>query len=351
MKIAWDSPDIGFDEIQAASKSLSKGIGAKGGSVVELEEIFKDKLGCKDAILVNNGTSALLASHLAMRNKYPEIETIGIPSFTFIASLFSSSLVFNQFKLLDCNIDDWNIGVNTVNPEVDLTLLVDVGGVPCDYDEFKKAENLIFADSAESLGSLYKGKIVGSQLPIHTFSFQRSKIITCGEGGLIAVNDDEMSDYLRAVINHGYSSRKKDYEYVHDQFGLNFRMCDVEAAILRVQLSKLDTYLSNREAVAEYYRKNLNPNFIIQQTPVHAKTNNFFFGILVEADIREKFVVYLLEKGISVKCWSAIHEQKNMPSAELPNASIISRRNVLLPIHNRLTFEETEYIVNACNSF
>jgi dTDP-4-amino-4,6-dideoxygalactose transaminase len=322
-----------------------------GKNLFAVEEMFKDKLGCKHAILVNNGTSALIASHLAVKKKYPELSSIGVPSFTFIASLFSAQLVFNEYRLLDCDTSSWNVNPQQIDVQTDLTLLVDVGGVPCDYDSFSNSNNLYIADSAESLGSLYKGTIVGTQLPIHTFSFQRSKIITSGEGGLIAVNDDELAEHIRGIINHGYAIDKKPNEYIHDRFGLNFRMCDVEAAILKVQLSKLDQYIQHRESISEYYRSNLSSDFVLQKVPSYARTNNFFFGMLVPPAKREMFVNYLTEKGIEVKCWKAIHQQPNMPHKSLPNASYISDSNVLLPIHNTLTVEEVEYIVKACNSF
>jgi dTDP-4-amino-4,6-dideoxygalactose transaminase len=351
MKIEWDKPDIGPEEIAAAVESLTHGIGAKGKNISELELEFQEKIGCKQAILVNNGTSALIAANIAMKNKYPNISTIGIPSFTFIASLFSSRMVFQDYKLLDCSPSNWNLDPKGLTKEVELTLLVDVGGIPCDYQEFISRGGVYIADSAESLGSRYKGEIVGSQLPIHTFSFQRSKIITCGEGGLLAVNDEELAEDIRAIVNHGYARDKKDYEYIHNQFGLNFRMCDVEAAILKVQLGKLDFYLKRRNEIAAYYRMNLNKDFKFQEVPDYAVSNYFFFGILVDKGRRDKLASYLGKQGISVKCWKAIHHQENIPYFDLPNADLISDCNILLPIHNSLSDEEVEYIVYACNNF
>jgi perosamine synthetase len=351
MKISWDKPDIGQREIAAAVESLANGIGAKGNNIRELEVEFQEKIGCKQAILVNNGTSALIAAYLAVKNKFPEFDTIGIPSFTFIASLFASRVVFDDFKLLDCNPSSWNLDPKQLRKDVDLTLLVDVGGIPCDYEAFIANGGFYLADSAESLGSRYKGEIVGSQLPIHTFSFQRSKIITCGEGGLLAVNDEELAEDIRAIVNHGYARDKKSYEYIHSRFGLNFRMCDIEAAILRVQLGKLDYYLKRRKEIANYYRTNLNRSFIFQEVPDYADTNYFFFGLLIEKKERDNLASYLENLGVSVKCWKAIHQQSDMPYFELPNADHVSDCNILLPIHNSLSDEEVEYIVNACNNF
>jgi len=351
MKISWDQPDIGAEEIDAAIESLSRGIGAKGPNIRELEIEFQDIIGCKQAILVNNGTSALIAAFLAIKNQYPHYNSIGIPSFTFIASLFSSRLVFDRFELLDCSPHHWNIESKFLSKDVDLTLLVDVGGVPCDYEQFVLNNGIYVVDSAESLGSRYKGEVIGSQLPIHTFSFQRSKIITSGEGGMLAVNDEELAEEIRAIINHGYARDKKEHEYIHNRFGLNFRMCDVEAAILRVQLGKLEFYLRRRAEIANFYRTRLNKDFKFQQIPEYAQSNNFFFAILIEEDKRDSLVSHLNSKGIGVKCWKAIHQQDGIPYFKLPNSDKLSDCNILLPIHNSLLDEEVEYIVKACNSF
>jgi dTDP-4-amino-4,6-dideoxygalactose transaminase len=128
-------------------------------------------------------------------------------------------------------------------------------------------------------------------------------------------------------------------------------MCDVEAAILRVQLRKLDDYLKRRSEIADYYRANLNKDFEFQDIPSYAESNYFFFGILIDREKRDKFASYLESSGVSVKCWKAIHRQENMPYFELPNTDQISDRNILLPIHNSLSDGEVEFIVNACNNF
>jgi aminotransferase len=258
---------------------------------------------------------------------------------------------FNDYRLLDCSPSNWNIEPEHRSKEADLTMLVDVGGVPCDYDSFLADNGVYIGDSAESLGSKYKGRIVGSQLPIHTFSFQRSKIITCGEGGLLAVNDDELAEDIRAIVNHGYARDKRDFEYIHNKFGLNFRMCDVEAAILKVQLSKLDVYLNRRLEIANYYRANLTEDFAVQEIPQYAESNYFFFGVLVDPTKRDQIALHLENLGVSVKCWKAIHQQKSVNTFNLPNAELISNSNILLPIHNSLSDTEVEYIVNACNQF
>lgn len=351
MRVKWDQADIQTEEISAAIKSLQSGIGARGDQISLVEERFKKLLGCKDAVLVNNGTSALIAAFMGILHLYPDIKTVGVPSFTFIASYFSALFAGLKVELLDCNPLTWNVAEQNIPRNIDLTLLVDVGGLPCDYDTFLNKSHLCIADSAESLGSKVDKVLVGSQLPVHTFSFQRSKIITCGEGGLVVINDERISEFVRSFINHGYDQDKKSHEYIHRQMGLNFRICDVEAAILNVQLDKLEGYVKHRNRIAEIYKSGLGNRFVFQEIPENMQSNYFLFGILVEEKWRDKFTEHLIGKGIEVKCWKAVHEQSLTTKYSLPNAAALSRKNILLPIHNCLTDLEVEYIIDACNNF
>lgn len=349
--INWDDQDIGHKEINAALRSLSQGVGAKGENIELLEKEFQDRLGCKHAILVSNCTTALMTSILALKELQPNIKKIAVPSFTFIASANSAKFALDDVELVDCDLDDWNIRVEDVPKDVDVVMLVDVGGVPCDYDKFKKLGLLLVADSAESLGSTYKGQQIGTQVDLHCFSFQRSKIITSGEGGLITTNDNELAEICRSIVNHGYSVNKKSYEYIHNRFGVNFRMCDIEAAILREQLKKLDLYVERRNQVAQRYTEKLSSKFKVQIVPDYCKSNYFFYGIMVDPKIRNQMAEYLISNGIAVKCWTAVHQQSLWKKQGLSNATQISDSIILLPIHNKIKDDEVDYIIQKCLDF
>src|SRR6056300_849763 len=92
---------------------------------------------------------------------------------------------------------------------------------------------------------------------MHTFSLHRSKLFTCGEGGMITTNSDICNELLRSYINHGYDMSKEPWDYKHKTLGLNFRMSDIHAAIALSQLSRLDSYVEHRRAIAKVYDKKL----------------------------------------------------------------------------------------------
>lgn len=342
--ITWDSPDIGESEINAAVNSLKLSIGAKGPNIRAVERKFENYIGCNHAILVSNGTAALhTALHVAKNSfGYKEIQ---VPSFTFIASYNAAKTVFDEVKFADCiSTNDWNAN----HTGEGLILSVDVGGVPVDYDDLNRRFTVV-ADSAESLGSIYKGRKVGTQAPLHCFSFQRSKIITCGEGGLITTNNSDLAEQCRAFINHGYASNNQPHEYNHISYGLNYRMCDIEAAILGEQLDKIDRYVDNRAVIASIYDEYFSESPLGKHTTkfLDRTTNNFFYGILVDPVKREGIVKDLYKNDdIQVKCWTACHKQPFclVDDSELPNASYISDRIILLPIHNKITGKDAKYI-------
>ena len=135
--------------------------------------------------------------------------------------------------------------------------------------------------------------------------------------------------------------------------GLNFRMTDIQAAIARVQLKKLDSYVEHRNKVASIYKdefKNIN-GISVQEFGNDYKSNYFFFGILVDENKRDELVNKLIERGVMVKTWTSVHAQPlwNHQFIKSPeyfnNAENISNSVILLPIHNTITEQEVEYVI------
>ena len=212
MKVKWSKPDFGEEEKESAIRSLNNYIGANGPEVKEFEKEFSHAVNTKHAIAVSNGTAALMVSLMCMREKYDNLK-VGVPSFTFIASANSSMEILGKssVKLLDCEEKTWNICESNVE-DVSLLMTVDVGGLPCDYTRLKKLNIPTIADSAESLGSTIDGEVIGSQASMHCFSLHRAKIVSCGEGGIISTNCDDLNSAARSFLNHGYAPYKKSHE-------------------------------------------------------------------------------------------------------------------------------------------
>lgn len=343
----WDEPDIGEEEIQSVLTSLkSRWVGSNGPMVRQFEQDFANKVGAKYAIAVNNGTSALLAALYAFKVKMGSLR-VGVPTFTFIASANTAAEAGRSIKLIDCNKKTWNIEKGLIPPDINLLMTVDVGGLPCDYDSLKQLGIPIVADSAESAGALYKRKLIGTQADVHCFSLHRAKIITSGEGGVVTTDNSELYELMRSIANHGYAPERKPWEYKHTIRAFNFRMTELEAAVGIVQLKKLERYVRERRKKASIYRQIIGNLAEYQDEPDNSVHPYFFFGIIINKN-QDWFCEEMGKAGIVVKTWTPVHLQKPyLQNKKLRNAEWISDKIVLLPIHNRLSEDDTAYIAET----
>ncbi|MEM3714987.1 MAG: DegT/DnrJ/EryC1/StrS family aminotransferase [Nitrososphaeria archaeon] len=344
-RIAWDIPDISDEEIKAVTNSISsRWVGSNGELVRRFEKDLSHKLNVKYTIAVNNGTSALLCALLAMKEINPSL-IIGVPTFTFIATANTASFIGDEVKFIDCSRETWNISAENIPRDINLIIPVDVGGLPVDYDSIKDFNIPIISDSAESMGSKYKGKLIGSQADIHVFSFHRAKIVTTGEGGAITTNNKELYEIMWSICNHGYDPSKKPWQYRHIRLGFNFRMTELEAAVGIEQLKKLEKYVKERNEKAEIYKDIIGDKVDYQQVPKNCVHNYFFFGIVLKEMDVDEFCLEMWKRNIEVKSWTPCHLQKHMlTSDKFENAEWLARRVALLPIHNKLKEEDVKKV-------
>jgi perosamine synthetase len=341
--VNWAEPDMGEEEAEAAKEAVASNfIGGNGPRVKEFEKKFADKVGAKYAVAVTNGTAALILAMQALREQGLKLSFL-VPTLTFYAT-GATAKEMGKLYFSDCNRETWNmdkVSENTAN----ILVPVDVCGLPVDYDILKKSNKVILADSAESIGSLYKQKAIGSQATIHTFSLHASKVITTGEGGMVCTNSEELNTLLRAISNQGYENPPK-YVYEHRHLGFNYRMSEVHAAIGLVQLGKLDKYVKARREKAAVYRDILGDLVGYQVIPKYATPNFFLFCILV--DNNYNLCRDLEYNGINTKCmWTPLHQQQPLWSnASFPHAEYISKHALYLPIGNRLNEEDIKEIAH-----
>ncbi|TXT59799.1 MAG: putative aminotransferase, DegT family [Promethearchaeota archaeon] len=244
-----------FEEVKKVMESQMLTLLA--GNYVELfEQEFAEYMGVKHAIGVNSGTAALHIS-IAALDIGPGDEVI-IPPFTFIAT--ASSILQNNAIPIFADIDDKNY---TLDPEsvkqkisdrTKAIIPVHLAGISAPMKELlETAEDnniAVIEDACQSHGAKYKGKKVGSLGDLGTFSFYPSKNITTGEGGMITTNDDDLADQCRLIRHHGEPSW-----YVYNRLGWNYRMTEIQGAIGRIQLKKLDEFIKIRNENAAYLTK------------------------------------------------------------------------------------------------
>ncbi len=255
-------PTFEADEIEAVVQVLRSGkvnywTGDEGR---QFEEEFATSLNCKNAVAVANGTVALELALYAL-GIGPGDEVI-VPSRTFIAS--ASCIVMRGATPVcaDVDQDSQNITVESIRPlltsRTKAIIAVHLAGWPCDMDsvlELAREHDLkVIEDCAQSQGALYHGRPVGSFGDVATFSFCQDKIMTtAGEGGMLTSNDSSIWERAWSFKDHGKSYRTvhnrehpPGFRWLHESFGTNWRLTEVQSAIGRILLRKLPQLIEAR---------------------------------------------------------------------------------------------------------
>jgi len=268
-KIFYGRQWVDDEDIDAVANVLRSDYITCGPKVLECEKKLCDYTGAKHAVIVSNGTAALHCACLAAGIGLGD-EVITTP-ITFAASancaLYCGAKVVFADVLEDTyNIDPKSIEAN-ITDKTKAVVAVDFAGQAVMLDEIreicKRHGLILIEDAAHSIGTKYKGRMVGSIADMTCFSFHPVKTITCGEGGAILTNDDEL--YKKLVLAHTHGITKKDEEflgesegvwyYEEQSLGYNYRMTDFQAAMLISQLSKIDTFIARRKEIVAAYNK------------------------------------------------------------------------------------------------
>ena len=227
-----------------------------GTRTLQFEREFAAYHGAKHGIAVTNGTAALEVA-LAALGIGPGYEVI-IPDFTFVAT--ASAVIFAGALPVpvDVTADTYCIAPDLVEAAITertkAIIAVHLGGHPADLDrllEIAHQHNLyLIEDSAHAHGSEWKGRKVGAIGDIGTFSFQQSKLMTAGEGGIIITNDDELERRARSI--HDCGRMPGEWFYAHFIYGSNYRLSEWQGAVLNQQLARLDEMAAIRTRNAAY---------------------------------------------------------------------------------------------------
>lgn len=256
---AW--PHYAADEVDAAMRVLHSGrvnywTGNEGRS---FEKEFAEAVGTRYAVALMNGTVALETALHAI-GIGPGDEVV-VPSRTFIAS--ASCIVQRGATPVVADVDpvSQNLTADSVRarltPRTKAVIAVHLAGWPCDMDPLRELAGRhglkIVEDCAQAHGATYKGRTVGSLGHIAAFSFCQDKIITTGgEGGMLVTDDQSLWERAWSYKDHGKNRQavvngaSGGFNWVHDSFGTNLRMTEMQAAIGRVQLAKLSSWLETR---------------------------------------------------------------------------------------------------------
>jgi dTDP-4-amino-4,6-dideoxygalactose transaminase len=352
IKIFWAKPCIEKEEILAINKVVKSNWLTQGPITATLEKKISKLIGCKYAVVVNNGTSALICSLLS--HGIGKGDEVIVPSFTFAATVNSILAVGAKPILVDCDVDTFNVDHNIIKKKISkktkAILPVDVSGMSIDIDPIKElaAKNNLFLieDSAEGIGGKYKGQKIGSFGHSTIFSFHMAKVIAGIEGGCILTNDVNIANQLKLIRSHGDSK-----QYLHKVFGLNFRISDLHSAIIVEQLKKINRFLKHRENLAKIYKDELS-EFDFQKIPNYVSCHPFMlFALLVPKKQRNSLNNHLQKNGVETRiCWLPVHKQpfhSKLFNEKLKNSEEIYSKIINLPMGNGLSANEVSHVCNV----
>ena len=358
---------IDEEDIEEVVEVLKSDWITTGPKIEEFETALCKYIGCKYAVAVNSGTSALDIAVQAL-NLPAGSEVITTP-FTFVAT--SNAVLYNNLKpaFVDIEKETRNINPEEIRKKITektkAVIYVDYAGHPCDIEEIKdiaeEHDLYLIEDASHAIGAEYKGRKVGNFADMTVFSFHPVKHITTGEGGAVVTNNGDFYEKLKMLRNHGIDKSALDrfgpkagWAYDLKLLGRNYRITDFQAALGISQLKKLNAFIRRRGEIVEKYNAAFDAVSEIE-TPIakpYVKPAWHIYTVLLKSIDRDVFFSVMRGKGIGVNLhyipiyrFSYYQENFNINPKDFPVTEEVFSKIVTLPLFPRMEDEEVEYVI------
>ncbi|NDJ82679.1 DegT/DnrJ/EryC1/StrS aminotransferase family protein [Vibrio campbellii] len=341
-----------------------------GNECREFEKEFAAWAGCEYAIALGNGTLALDVGLKALGVGEGD-EVITTPR-TFLAS--ASSIVTSGAApvFADVDLNSQAITAESIQavltPKTKAVIVVHLAGMPAEMDAIMALSQqhgfYVIEDCAQAHGAKYKGRSVGTIGHIGAWSFCQDKIMTTGgEGGMVTTNDKTLWSTMWSYKDHGKSfdaiynrEHPPGFRWLHESFGTNWRMTELQAVIGRIQLSRMPAWTAQRQANAAQIDEAVADLSVVRRVEVpeyseHAEYKHYLFiepENLAEGWTRDRIVETIFERGVPAyqgSC-SEVYLEKAFdntpwrPEQRLSNAVILGETSLMFLVHPTLTAEE-----------
>ncbi len=362
--IALSKLSLTEGDISETVEVIRSGQLVQGNKVAEVEKIFEELFPNSMAIAVSNGTAAL---HLALlAHGIGEGDEVIVPAYSFVATANAVELCGAKAVFADIDLANYNVSGESVSRMITnktkAILPVHEFGIPAPIEklnELARTHSLsLIEDAACALGSKSMGNLIGEFATTSCYSFHPRKIVTSGEGGLVLTKKSHISEFVRSMRNHGINPRVTQREYI--LAGFNYRMSDISASLLVGQIRRLEEITIVRNRIAALYTSGItNQKIKLTLMPAGVRFNWQTFSVLVDSKIgAESLIKYLRSKDIESAKPSQfipsepyyLHKYKHSLKT-WPNAMAAVERAVALPMHDQLSLDEVERVIEAVNDF
>lgn len=373
-KIFYGRQWIGEDDIKAVADVLRGPYITCGPMVEKAEGILAQYTGAKHAVLCSNGTAALHCACIAA-GVDPGDEVITTP-LTFAASAncavyCGATPVFADIDRETYNIDPESIR-EKITPRTKAIVAVDFTGQAVKIKEIREICDefgLIFIeDAAHAIGTRYNGKGVGSLADMTCFSFHPVKTVTCGEGGAITTNSDDLHRKLVMAHAHGIVREEEFMEeaphegiwyYEQQSLGFNYRMTDFQAALLVSQMGKLDSFKKRRQEIVKKYDEAFSkvPGIIVQKEIPESDTCRHLYIIRLDLErlscTRREFFDAMSAENVQCQIhyvpvyWFPFYKRLGFEKGLCPVTEEVYKGILSIPLYPMLTDQDTDDVIHA----
>jgi perosamine synthetase len=378
-RIPLAKPEVADADRDAVLDVLRTSHLSMGPKLGELEQVICDYIGCKYAVAVNSGTSAL---HLAVRalNLEAGAEVV-LPSFTFSALLNVILQEGLRPRFVDIDPETYNVTPELVaaamTPHTRLVLAVHTFGFPVDAESLRNVierftqlragrphhtgNTHVIEDACEALGAEVCGTKAGAFGDAGLFAFYPNKQITTGEGGVLVTSSEKIASRARKLRNQG---RDPELDWLqHAEIGFSYRLSDINCALGISQMKRIDEIIARRQKLAEIYDRELAAISNIRRSPLQSDVGRiswFVYPIQLAREFtraaRDRICESMLHKGVATgRYFAPLHLQpvfrramwRGAPKLQLPNTEFVADRIIALPFFNQLTEKEIQDVCGA----
>lgn len=375
------------EEKRLVGEVLDSGRLTYGPKTVQFETEFARSHGCRHALFMNSGTSALHLALTALKDRYgwSHGDEVLVPAVTFVAT--SNIVLHNQMEPVFVDVDPETYNIDTEKIEEKIThrtraiIPVHLLGLPASMGpimELAKTYRLkVIEDSCETMFARYQDKPVGSIGDIGCFSTYVAHFLVTGVGGFATTNSAELADDMRSLMNHGrdtiYVSASDDLDVVGDRLekivarrfsfihvGHSFRCTELEAAIGLGQLARANEIIRRRKEIADRYTRelaDLQDHIHLPICPSDRSHTYMIYGVVVKNEGKERLVNYLEKLNIETRDLLPLINQPiykrlygNLEE-RYPGARLLNHSGFYIGCHSYMTDEEVDFVIEAFHSY